>query len=936
MPNQVTYPLVVSSKRFAALAVALLLGATASLTAQSISAPLTVTTLAGTAGSRQATNATGADARFYGPSGLAFDGSGNLVVADAANNLVRLVSPAGVVTTWLGSPINPPSRPVNTGTQDGTGASASFHMGEFLSSGGPYDEPIYTSIGSYTLGRDNAGNLYLADTLSHSIRKITPAGAVTTFAGQGNAWGSEDGAGGNARFLSPAGTAVDASGNVYVADSGNNTIRKISPAGVVSTFVGTAGTYGPTNGTGAAARFSNPSGIAIDGSGNLYVTDTANHTIRKVSPAGVVTTLAGTANQSGTADGAGAQARFNRPTGIAIDASGNLYVADTNNHAIRRISPSGNVTTIAGLKGTAGSDNGTGTSARFRSPAGVAVDAAGMVYIADTGNHTIRRGISATGSGSLAVTAVPPALLQVRAGTNVTLKVNASGTPAPTYQWRKNGTAIAGATAATYVLNAVTTDHAGLYSVVVTSDLVTFTSAPTQLQVFAGQTAVPVTIVTQPTDRTVAAGQSTTLSVEASSTGTLTYQWNKDGVAIPGATQATYTVTSAQASDAGVYTVTVSDGVSTAATTGGATLAVTGVTTIAPTITTPPASQTVEVGATVTFTAAATGTPAPTYQWQRNGGNLSNSSTVSGVTTATLTLNSVTAADAGNYTVVATNSAGSTVSTAAALTVNTPQQPSGPTAWLVNVSVRSVMVNGQGPLIVGVTTNGAKDILLRGMGPTLANFGVSAHLTDPKIEIYNTSQAKIAENDNWDASLGPVFAQVYAQPFNTNSKDAALVQTINGSNTAWELATGAGMVLVEAYDTQPNTSAVRLINVSARNRVGTGDDILIAGFSINGTGKKRLLLRGVGPTLAVHGVANPLADPKLEVYNSANQKIAENDNWTATLGTTFDQVYAFQLTAASKDAAMIIELDAGSTYTVQVKGADGGTGEALVEVYELP
>jgi sugar lactone lactonase YvrE len=242
---------------------------------------------------------------------------------------------------------------------------------------------------------DGGGNVYVADMENDTIRKITPAGVVTTFAGSAGSYpfSSADGTGSAARFYTPAGLAVDGSGNVYVADSGNHTIRKITPAGGVTTLAGTAGSSGSTDGTGSAARFKNPRGVAVDGSGNIYVTDMDNHMIRKITPAGVVATLAGTAGLPGSNNATGSAAGFNSPAGVAIDSSGNVYVSEERNHTIRKITPAGVVTTLAGTAGSLGSADGTGGAARFNQPLAVAVDSSGSIYVADTSNHAIRKGV---------------------------------------------------------------------------------------------------------------------------------------------------------------------------------------------------------------------------------------------------------------------------------------------------------------------------------------------------------------------------------------------------------------------------------------------------------------------------------------------------------------------------------------------------------------
>jgi sugar lactone lactonase YvrE len=197
------------------------------------------------------------------------------------------------------------------------------------------------------------------ETVSPSVGaqgKVSPKltsgpGTLAVFAGVPDGIGSADGTGAAARFNYPQGVTADGSGNVYVADSNNFTIRKITPAGVVTTLAGAAGASGSVDGAGAAARFNRPSGLAVDGSGNVYVADTYNHTIRKITPAGVVSTLAGTALAYGSADGTGAAARFFYPQGVAADGSGNVYVADSNNLTIRKITPAGVVTTLAGAAG---------------------------------------------------------------------------------------------------------------------------------------------------------------------------------------------------------------------------------------------------------------------------------------------------------------------------------------------------------------------------------------------------------------------------------------------------------------------------------------------------------------------------------------------------------------------------------------------------------
>jgi sugar lactone lactonase YvrE len=326
-----------------------------------------VTTLAGSVNYGYA-DGTGAAAQFNLPEGVAVDASGNVYVADTGNNCIRKVTAAGVVTTLAGS--------VTNGFADGTGAAAQFNS------------PSGVAV-------DASGNVYVADTYNNCIRKVTAAGVVTTLAGSVN-YGYADGTGAAAQFSSPYGVAVDASGNVYVADSGNNCIRMVTAAGVVTTLAGSL-YAGSADGTNAAARFNYPVGVAVDASGNVYVADFGNNCIRKVTAAGVVTTLAG--STEGYADGTGMAAQFNLPSGVAVDANGNVYVADYGNNCIRKVTATGVVTTLAGSVNYGYAD-GTGAAAMFYYPEGVAVDASGNVYVADTYNYYIRK-VTAAGVNSI-------------------------------------------------------------------------------------------------------------------------------------------------------------------------------------------------------------------------------------------------------------------------------------------------------------------------------------------------------------------------------------------------------------------------------------------------------------------------------------------------------------------------------------------------------
>jgi hypothetical protein len=345
---------------------------------------------------------------------------------------------------------------------------------------------------------------------------------------------------------------------------------------------------------------------------------------------------------------------------------------------------------------------------------------------------------------------------------------------------------------------------------------------------------------------------------------------------------------------------------------------------VAPTITTQPDTGLVlPVGAALTMSVVATGTAPLSYQWRKDG------VPISGAIGSGYTVSAARIEDAGTYTVVVSNSAGSVTSTGAVLTVNEAR-----VSRISNVSIRTTL-NPRQLLIVGLTmTGGTKDVLMRAVGPGLGAFGVSNAMVDPDLSLFE-GDSRIATNDNWGggASLATAAASVGAFPLVPSSKDAALLRSFSGGRTLHVQGADGGNVIVEAYDAGSGNSP-RLSNVSARNFAGSGGETLIAGFSITGNTAKRVLIRAVGPTLGLFGVAGAIADPKLEVYAGSN-RIAENDNWSASLASAFSSVGAFGLTAGSRDSALEISLNPGG-YTVHVTPASGSGGEVLIEIYELP
>ena len=333
------------------------------------------------------------------PNGVALDGAGNLFIADTDNHRIRKVDSAGVITTVAGT--------------------GRFGLGGNFGDGGPATAARLRSPEGVAL--DGAGNLFIADTDNHRIRKVDSAGVITTVAGTGRfGLGGNFGDGGpaiQAAVFYPSDVAVDGAGNLFIAERFYNQIRKVDSAGVITTVAGTGEFFGGFSGDGGPAiqaALNSPRGVALDGAGNLFIADTGNHRIRKVDSAGVISTVAGTGESFGRFSGDGGpaiQAALNSPRGVALDGAGNFFIADTDNHRIRKVDSAGVISTVVGAgefgfaeAGGFGGDGGPAIQAALNYPSDVVADGAGNLYIADTGNHRIRKvdaaGVISTVAGS--------------------------------------------------------------------------------------------------------------------------------------------------------------------------------------------------------------------------------------------------------------------------------------------------------------------------------------------------------------------------------------------------------------------------------------------------------------------------------------------------------------------------------------------------------
>jgi len=787
------------------------------------STPYTISTIAGAAYNAGTSDGSGVNAQFNNPFGIAVDNTGNIYVADSKNYAVRKITPSGLVTTIAG-------QPGTAGNTNGVGTAAQFGVIEGIAV-------------------DSFGNLYVTDITYNTVRKLTQTSGTWTVSTLVSS---------TAGLNQPIGIAVDSTGNLYVADSSNFVIRKITSAGLMTTLAGSIGQSSGIDGTGSGATFAGPVGVAVDNLGNVYVTDSAASTIRKVTPAGTTTTISGFIGDPRLIDGllSSTITRFSHPFAIAVDSTGNLFITDQSSlTVVREISASGVVSTIAGAANIAAANNGVGNIAYFNNPHGIAVDTSGNLYIADSSNSMIRKGVS------------PNAILLLPIVTSAT-------------------------TALGYVNNTF-------------SYTITGSNSPTS---YAVSGTLP-TGLTLNTTTGVISGIPTTVGTSSLTLSALN-----------------------------------SVGIGTSA----LTISITAITPSTPIMNTQPLTQSVKLGAAFTLSVNVTSTgTTPTYQWYFN--NVA----ITGATSTTYTIPSVLASNAGSYTVTATNSAGSVTSQAAQLTVLNPGR-------LTNLSVLSLDGPGSQLLTVGFVsgglgTTGSQNLLIRGIGPTLgaAPFNVPNVLPDPTLSVFNSSSGVVAYNDNWSAPASNATAVTAADAAtgafaltSTTSLDAALVTNLTAGGYSVQVAgkNGAtGNVIAEVYDNTPvdsySVTTPRLVNLSCLEQVSSGG-ILSAGFVIGGSTAEQVLIRASGPTLgaAPFNVPGTIPDPKVTVFNSSSTVLATNTAWGGSVVITAanSATGAFQfVNTASKDSAVVLTLQPGA-YSVQATSASGTAGITLIEVYEVP
>jgi sugar lactone lactonase YvrE len=605
-----------------------------------------------------------------------------------------------------------------------------------------------------------SGNIYLFD--GRSVLMATPGGSLSTVAditGMGPPYA--DGPPNEATLGSPTALVVDSSGNVYFTDATYSTVRELSDAALVSTIAGLASQFGDLDGTGSAARFTHPNGITMDASGDLFVTD--SDAVRKIAPGGVVTTLAGQGDAVGYADGTGSAARFYNTNGIAIDAGANLYVTVGDN-TIRMVTPAGIVSTIGGTSNATGSSNGVGSSALFNGPNGIAVDPAGDIFVVDEGNAVIRKVYNASPAAP-AITS-QPASLSVAIGASATFTVAATGVPAPTYQWLLDGNYVAGATNPSLTISSVQSSNLGSYTVVVSNASGSATSSAATLSspgVTPTAAPAPATLVNISTRAQVSTGADVEIvgfvvSGPPGSTEQLLVRG--DGVSL---------ASLGVAGTLGQPVLTLFD--------------VSGkqVATNTNYTTSPNESQIIAAGnASGAF---------PLVQMPI--GSVWDSALL--VTLPPGTYTAVVSPDDGNP--------GIALAELYAVGTNSAQ--------LVNISTRAFVGTGAQIAIAGMSIAGSQPttVLIRAVGPTLSQFSVGGSLAQPVLTVIDNAGNVVATNTGWtnnanasQIALAATATGAFALP--NPSNDSALLLTLQpGNYTATVSGAGgtSGVALVEVY-----------------------------------------------------------------------------------------------------------------------------------------
>jgi len=842
---------------------------------------------------------------FNQPSSIAVDASGNVYVGDSGNYCIRKITPDGSVTTLAG-------KPGIQGSRDGDSNSA-----------------LFGEIGSIAL--DNNADILVTDLTYNNVRKISSSSnglLVSTIIPSSSG------------LKQPTGIITDRNGNIYISDSANAVIRKYDISGNLSIFAGSVNNTGAIDGSGAAARFAYPTGLCIDTEGKLYVLDYAADTLRTITQSGIVKTIGGFYGAPNVADGYlnTSIGQFSRPYAITISPSDDIFISDGNNLTyIRKISKAGIVSTIAGSSSPGGKD-GSGNTASFAGVLGLTCDKNGNLYIANTGTSTIRLASPPLANTPPSVSNLP-ASLKLNYNSQVTIQALVIGTEPISYNWLLDDVPIAnnyyytGVNTSSLTINNFAQNLSGKYSLIATNN---FGSVKTQGTVVQA----PITITSQPSSIYIKKGSSSTLSVVVN--GTLpSYQWYLNNIAIQGATNATYTILNTDIGNIGNYSVTIFNNVSNVTSSiasvnllDPAILAqpVSQSVTLGSTVT----LNSLSTGLGLNYQWYYNGNPikganAPSLTINNFDatyvGNynliISNSFGTTTSKNAILTLSNI-ASHLSNISILSLDGPGSQLLTVGFVTGG--QSTTG---------LQSILIRGIGPSL-GIQPFNVANVL---SDPTLTIFNNSGNVIATN-DNWSNPASNATSITSADASTG-AFALT-----NTESLDAALVVNLSAGNYSVQVAGKNGIsgnVLAEIYDNTPITSYTsntpRLINLSCLAKIPAGA-YMSAGFVITGMTQEKVLIRVAGPSLGVEpfNVLGTIPDPRLIIYDSNSKVLKSNAGWNGDLEITTANIAtgAFQFnTSFSKDSAAILTLTPGA-YTIQATSVSNTGGIALIEIYEVP
>jgi hypothetical protein len=840
----------------------------------------TITTIAGGGPDVNMTPVEGvaATSTFISPNGLAIDAAGNLYTSDGNHARVRKIRTDGTVVTVAGNGV-----------------------GGFSGDGGPATS---ASIGGTVgvvegLAVDASGNVYMADV--NRIRKVDPQGIIHTIAGSDtHGYSGDGGPAVNALLGQPLALLADSNGNLLI-DGGNNVVRRISPTGIIDTIVG-AGAFGFSGDGGPAksATFKNTWGIALDHNGNTFVCDSQSFRVRKIDSSGTITTIAGNGKSNFSGDGGSATAAtLDKPLMVALDGKNNLYIADSGNNRIRKVTPDGVISTFAGngVGGFSG-DGGPATAAMMNNPTSVAVDGANNVYVADEQNNRVRK-VDANGR------------ISTYAGTGdggIGGGVNGDGGPA--------------VNAAISSISSIATDPAGnLYIAdrgnsrirkVNTAGVIT-TVAGNGQEAYSGDGG-PATSASLTGVFAVSTARDGSFYI--SSFGRPAQIRKVDPQGIITRFFGDFGEASARGIDIGdvATQVTVETPVTVIPDQGGITYVA-------------------SFGYSAIYKVAPDGTI--TYLAGYHGGGAQGGFGGDGgpAIAALLGPGGIAVDSTGDVYIADTGS-----DRIRKVTLN-------PVGLVGNVSTRLPVGTDENVLIEGFIVQGpagsAKKILVRAIGPSLGPFGINDALSNPSLEIHDSNNAIVATNNDWKTTqvggliTGDQSGQIAtSQLAPTNDLESAIIADLApGAYTALVRGAGnsTGTGVVDAYDISA-ASPAKLANIATRGFIQPGDKLMIAGFIVqNGTVKA--VVRAIGPSLSAFGITNALPDTTLQVRDQNGGIVLENDDWQTSQKQELESIGLQP--SHNLEAALIVTLQPGQ-YTAQVRGKNGASGIGVVQVYFIP